>query len=138
MHLLAGSSRTAVPWEELSLLPELNPPNVMPRGNVGTPLSTFMQLIRSCKLPSQLIRKLQLEFPKSRAKKRYGAVALDYGTEVELGNDINSEVVESEPAVRGSHGSRMRGKGVRGRLSVHEDDEAGSDKEEEIPPVSLF
>ena len=63
-------------------LPELNPPSAMPQGNVGTPLSVFMDLIRSCKLPAYVIKKLGLEFPKSRSKKRYGAVGLDYGTSV--------------------------------------------------------
>jgi hypothetical protein len=51
----------------------------MPQGNVGTPLSTFMMLIRTCKLPGHVIRKLQLEFPKSRSSKRYGAVRFNYG-----------------------------------------------------------
>jgi len=58
----------------------------MPRGNVGTPLSVFMELIRSCKLPGHVIKKLHLEFPKSRSKKRYGAVGLDYGTSVVEGS----------------------------------------------------
>ena len=50
----------------------------MPKGNVGTSLSTFMALIQACKLPAHLIKKLQLEFPKSRSSKKYGAVAFEY------------------------------------------------------------
>lgn len=69
--------------EDLRSLPELHPPGLMPQGNVGTPLATFMSLIRSCKLPSHVIKKLRLEFPKSRSKRRYGAVPLDYGPERE-------------------------------------------------------
>ena len=136
MHVcvLAGSSSIAgVPWDELKALPELNPPNVMPRGNVGTPLATFMQLIRSCKLPSQVIRKLQLEFPKSRTKKRYGAVALDYGTQVEPGGGEASEG-ESEPAIRvASHRSRTREKGEHGRIMDCRD--TSEKEEDDIPPV---
>ena len=52
----------------------------MPQGNVGTSLNTFTELIRQCKLPSRVIRKLSLEFPKSRTRRRYGAVQMDYGT----------------------------------------------------------
>lgn len=122
-------SGLAVPWEELRLLPELNPPSVMPRGNVGTPLSTFMELIRACKLPSNVIRKLQLEFPKSRSRKRYGAVAHDYGTEVEAEQDSESESEHSEP----SHIEKRRVK-VKGALLV--DNEASDREEETVPPVS--
>ena len=73
-----GASTASIPWADLATLPELNPPSVMPEGNVGTSLSTFMALIQTCKLPSYLIRKLQLEFPKSRSAKKYGAVAFEY------------------------------------------------------------
>jgi len=72
-------SSTSIPWTDLMSLPELNPPTVMPQGNVGTPLSAFMALIRACKLPSHVIKKLRLEFPKSRSSKRYGAVSFEYG-----------------------------------------------------------
>lgn len=76
-----------VPWDELRSLLELNPPSVMPQGNVGTPLCVFMELIRTCKLPAYVIKKLNLEFPKSRSKKRYGAVGMDYGTSVQEGSE---------------------------------------------------
>ena len=49
----------------------------MPQGNVGTSLSVFQNLIRTCRLPPSVIKKLRLVFP-SRSK-RYGAVPLDYG-----------------------------------------------------------
>ena len=41
-----------------------------------------MELIRTCKLPAYIIKKLQLEFPRSRSSKRYGAVSFDYRTHV--------------------------------------------------------
>lgn len=69
---------SAMLWSDLRTLPELNPPSLMPQGNVGTPLKTFMASIRSCKLPTHVIKKLRLEFPKSRSTRAYGAVKLDY------------------------------------------------------------
>lgn len=63
---------------DINSIPELNPPNMMPQGNVGTPLTTFMDLIRACKFPSHLIKKLKLKFPNSRSAKKYGAVPFEY------------------------------------------------------------
>lgn len=114
-----------IPWNDLNTLPELNPPGVMPQGNVGTPLSTFMSLIRSCKLPSHVIKKLQLEFPKSRSKKRYGAVSLDYGTSVTPGGRSNKGVDGGEKL---SLSSRKKGE-------KDTDISDTEDKEEEIPSV---
>lgn len=52
----------------------------MPNGNVGTPLSVFMELIRTCKLPPHVIKKLDLNFSACKSKKRYSNVPLDYKT----------------------------------------------------------
>lgn len=76
--IVGKASSASIPWADLASLLELNPPSVMPKGNVGTSLSTFMALIRACRLPARLIKKLQLEFPKSRSSKKYGAVAFEY------------------------------------------------------------
>lgn len=57
---------------------ELCPPPLMPNGNVGTPLSTFMELIRACKLPPHIIKKLDLDFSLGKSKKKYSNVPLDY------------------------------------------------------------
>ena len=51
---------------DLRQLPELNPPVLMPNGNVGTPLRVFLELIRACRLPPRIITQLQLQFPKSQ------------------------------------------------------------------------
>ena len=51
---------------EMKNLPELQPPNIMPRGNVGTSTKYFLQAIKECRMSSKLIGKLKLEFPKSR------------------------------------------------------------------------
>jgi len=62
---------------DLTKLPELRPPLIMPRGNVGTSTKYFLQAIRECRLPASMIGKLKLEFPKGRHKK-YGAVPMEY------------------------------------------------------------
>lgn len=84
-----------------------------------------MELIRTCKLPSHVIGKLQLEFPKSRSRKRYGAVGLDYGTEVITGECYGE--MEGEPSI---HGNKLvKGGDERERESSERD-------EEDISPVS--
>ena len=40
-------------------LPELCPPQVLPKGNVGTPLSLLRELVRSCQLPPKLLEEVQ-------------------------------------------------------------------------------
>ncbi|XP_036829893.1 G patch domain-containing protein 3 isoform X2 [Oncorhynchus mykiss] len=63
---------------DLKGLPELNPPSLMPAGNVGTTVKVFLQLIQSCRLPPRLIRKLGLAFPKTSCNRRYGNVPFQY------------------------------------------------------------
>ncbi|XP_070823185.1 G patch domain-containing protein 3 [Chaetodon trifascialis] len=63
---------------DLKSLSELNPPALMPNGNVGTPVKVFLQLIQSCRLPPRLIRKLGLTFPKTSSNRRYGNVPFEY------------------------------------------------------------
>lgn len=58
--------------QELDSLPELRPPNIMPRGNVGTSTAFFLEAIRVCRLPATIIGKLKLEFP--QATRKYGQV----------------------------------------------------------------
>lgn len=63
---------------DLRTLSELNPPALMPNGNVGTPVTVFLQLIQSCRLPPRLIKKLGLVFPKTSSNRRYGNVPFQY------------------------------------------------------------
>ena len=42
--------------DTLRKLPELNPPKVMPAGNVGTPSKTFLALVNRCLLPPAIIK----------------------------------------------------------------------------------
>lgn len=72
------SGSSSIDFTDLSSLPELNPPDLMPRGNVGTPLSVFMDLIRNCRLPSHVIKKLKLSFQISKTRKQYAAVPMKY------------------------------------------------------------
>lgn len=64
--------------QQLDTFFELKPPGLMPEGNVGTPTKHFLNLINTCQLPSKLISKLGLCFPKSTSRK-YGNVFFDYG-----------------------------------------------------------
>lgn len=114
-----------IPWEDLAVLPELTPPSVMPQGNVGTPLSTFMTLIRTCKLPAHVIKKLQLEFPRSRSSKRYGAVKFDYKTG-DYATGVGGASV-GEEGMTGADTGRSNREG--------ESDEEEFNEEEEIPSV---
>jgi len=64
---------------DLSSLPELHPPSVMPQGNVGTPTAHFLRLIQQCRLPASVISKLGLVFPRTRSNRKYGSVPFEYG-----------------------------------------------------------
>lgn len=75
---------------DLKCLPELNPPVFMPHGNVGTPLRVFLELIKACRLPPPIIKKLQLRFPKTGSSRRYGNVPFKYW---------DTETVEQEELV---------------------------------------
>ncbi|BFZ19631.1 hypothetical protein BsWGS_22670 [Bradybaena similaris] len=68
----------AVEKDRLLQMPELSPPELMPRGNVGTPTLVFLNLIQQCLLPHNLIHKLKLRFPKTAARRIYGNVDFDY------------------------------------------------------------
>ncbi|XP_011405377.1 PREDICTED: G patch domain-containing protein 3-like [Amphimedon queenslandica] len=63
--------------DQILSLVEFSPPSSMPQGNIGTSLKVFQNLIRTCRLPPSVIKKLRLVFPSH--SKRYGAVPLDYG-----------------------------------------------------------
>ncbi|XP_025899200.1 G patch domain-containing protein 3 [Nothoprocta perdicaria] len=89
---------------DLKRLPELNPPAFMPHGNVGTPLKVFLELIRACRLPPRIIKKLQLDFPKTGSSRRYGNVPFEYqDTETVTGEGVytaaGDEIPEDEEPV---------------------------------------
>ena len=68
----------------------MNPPDIMPNGNVGTPTKVFLQFIKECRLPPGVIKKLGLSFPKTRTNKKYGMVPYEYGGDV-VAADPNAE-----------------------------------------------
>ncbi|XP_013379646.1 G patch domain-containing protein 3 [Lingula anatina] len=76
---------------DLSKLIELHPPDIMPNGNVGTPTLVFLDLIKQCRLPPVIIKKLGLSFPKTRSKRKYGNVPFEYGGEVIQGDSTDTE-----------------------------------------------
>lgn len=65
----------------------------MPHGNVGTPTQTYLELIRDCKIPPSVIRKLGLSFPKRRSNRKYGNVPFEYGTDVISGESVDDIAV---------------------------------------------
>eukprot|EP00062_Callorhinchus_milii_P010183 gi/632954751/ref/XP_007893127.1/ PREDICTED: G patch domain-containing protein 3 [Callorhinchus milii] len=86
---------------DLSRLPELNPPALMPNGNVGTPVRVFLELIQACRLPPRIITKLDLKFPKTSSNRRYGNVPFQYET---------SELLEQEESIYTATGEEISGR----------------------------
>uniref|UniRef100_H3ATH3 G-patch domain containing 3 n=1 Tax=Latimeria chalumnae TaxID=7897 RepID=H3ATH3_LATCH len=89
--------------DDLRRLPELNPPALMPNGNVGTPVKVFLELIQACRLPPRLIKKLGLKFPKTGSNRRYGNVPFEYW---------DTETIEEEEAVYTATGAEISGRGT--------------------------
>lgn len=114
---------------DLRQLSELNPPALMPNGNVGTPVKVFLQLIQSCRLPPRIIRKLGLTFPKTGSNRRYGNVPFQY-------QDTQTLPVQKETVLT-ANGHEISGPASgRGNLSYQteptdDDDEPQNEEEEE-------
>ncbi|KAM5179866.1 LOW QUALITY PROTEIN: G patch domain-containing protein 3 [Mantella aurantiaca] len=107
--------------KELLRMSEFNPPALMAQGNVGTPVSTFLQLIRSCRLPPRLISRLGLQFHRSR--RRYGNVPYDY---------TGTEIVEQEEGVYTATGHELKeGESIGSEVLKDEDHVEDKDLEEE-------
>ncbi|XP_078489738.1 G patch domain-containing protein 3 [Ciona intestinalis] len=83
--------------DDLFKLSELQPPsNVMPHGNVGTPVKVFLNLVRDCKLPPNIIKKLKLEFPSTASNKLYGNVGYKYQSSMSYEEPTDTENNETE------------------------------------------
>ncbi|OWK54130.1 G patch domain-containing protein 3 [Lonchura striata] len=120
----AALAEASLTEAQLRRLPELNPPPFMPRGNVGTPRSEFLELIRACRLPPRLISRLQLDFPRSGSSRRYGSVPFRYPGTVAQGRGVytaaGDEITEApEP------------RGLTQPAQPREDEEAPEQEEEE-------
>ena len=112
-----------------------------------------MALIRACKLPAHVIRKLKLQFPGSQSRKRYGAVEFKYQTEGGTSNEreagegdqeggrfvgVAEGVARTSKLEEGSNASGHGNScGSKERREVMEEtnDAGDSDTESEIPPV---
>ncbi|NXX81427.1 GPTC3 protein, partial [Urocolius indicus] len=116
--------------EALKRLPEFNPPSFMPQGNVGTPLAVFLGLIRACRLPPRVIKKLQLDFPKTGSCRRYGNVPFQYQ---------DTETVTEEERVYTASGEEIPGgekplagpEGTSAAPAEEEEEEQQQEAEEE-------
>ncbi|XP_020391817.2 G patch domain-containing protein 3 [Rhincodon typus] len=122
-------SETFTP-EDLSRLPELNPPMLMPNGNVGTPLRVFLELIQACRLPPRIITKLDLKFPKTTSNRRYGNVPFQYqDTASSLCTEAVYTAVEGEIPQRDvcapvlQTGKKQQGTGHRKSLKQGDEEE---------------
>ncbi|XP_071496891.1 G patch domain-containing protein 3-like [Diadema antillarum] len=89
---LIPPEREAFSRSHLTQLAELNPPDLMPNGNVGTPTAVFLEYIRTCRLPPRVIQKLGLTFSKTRTNRRYGNVPFVYGGDTVAGQSEEEEV----------------------------------------------
>lgn len=124
-ELLGGQSSVEaekrITSAELLRMSELNPPALMPQGNVGTPVGVFLQLIRSCRLPPKLITRLGLKF--RRTGKRYSSVPYVYA---------GTETSEKEEGVYTANGHEI-GEGGSSGSNVLESDvpEQSNDPEEQ-------
>ncbi|XP_074782261.1 G patch domain-containing protein 3 isoform X1 [Athene noctua] len=106
---------------DLKQLPEFNPPSFMPYGNVGTPLKVFLELIRACRLPPRIIKKLQLDFPKTGSSRRYGNVPFEY--------QDTETVIEEERVYTAAGDEITEEEGPVARSEVTHPDSAEEDEE---------
>ncbi|KAL5108443.1 G patch domain-containing protein 3 [Taenia crassiceps] len=84
---------TPLQLNSLKKLCEFSPPSWMPHGNVGTPISHFISLIRSCRLGSDTIRRLKLDLLCFRSSRKYGSVSYVYPDSVgKLDSIVDTEV----------------------------------------------
>ncbi|NXC01804.1 GPTC3 protein, partial [Orthonyx spaldingii] len=121
----AGESVTEA---ELKRLPEFNPPSFMPFGNVGTPLSVFLELIRACRLPPRVIKKLQLDFPKTGSSRRYGNVPFEYQDTETVAEEERVYTAAGDEITEGEEPAPPAGVAQPARP---EEDEEGQEEEEE-------
>ncbi|CAF3363723.1 unnamed protein product [Rotaria socialis] len=103
-------------------LVEFKPPKYLyPQGNVGTSTLYFLNEINACRLPSTIIKKLGLVFPKCRSKRKYGSVGFDYGTIIDEFEEEEEE--EEEEGV-----DEMELKTGQGHEILSEQDKTAIDK----------
>lgn len=78
-------------------MPELQPPELMPNGNVGTPTLVFLDFIQKCLLPKTLIKKLQLRFPSTSATRIYSNVNFEYDNDKSENSHLELKAEKNRP-----------------------------------------
>ncbi|CAD5121353.1 unnamed protein product [Dimorphilus gyrociliatus] len=76
ISLTTGTNLQDVGKDDFLSFREFNPPPLYPNGNVGTPSKYFNDLIAASKLPTNIIKRLELTTP--RLIKKYARVRYDY------------------------------------------------------------
>lgn len=117
---------------DLRSLPEMNPPALMPAGNVGTPVTVFLQLIQACRLPPRLIRQLGLTFPKTSSRRRYGNVPFKYQDTYTITPTQESVYTAGGVEISGPGRVSTRPVGTPGPDAVLEDEETTVSGPEEV------
>ncbi|XP_067933820.1 G patch domain-containing protein 3-like [Watersipora subatra] len=84
-------------FDDIMEFKEMQPPDVMPQGNVGTSSKIFLEYINSCRLPPLVIRKLNLKFKKEGGK-YYTSVPYDYSGKQVSQSQPSAVPASAEPA----------------------------------------
>ncbi|XP_062996546.1 G patch domain-containing protein 3 [Elgaria multicarinata webbii] len=129
---LNRASNETFTQDDLRQLPELNPPPFMPCGNVGTPLSIFLDLIKACRMPTRAIRKLQLQFLRTGSSRRYGSVPFTYE---ETETIVEEEQVYTATGEEITEGEHLPGVGIANQVNDTEERDWG-DPEKEVAEES--
>ena len=77
----SGTSQATTNTVPIASLKEFHTPPYLPQGNVGTPAKVILGLIKSCRLPTVALKRLDLDFSLLKNPKRYGAVPYSYEEE---------------------------------------------------------
>ena len=64
--------------DELKLIQEMRPSKLLKNGNVGTPLSHFIQMIKECSLPPSLLPKLGIHLQNLSMKRKHTNIPWNY------------------------------------------------------------
>ncbi len=123
--------------EKIQEMFELKPPLLMPGGNIGTSTKHFLVLINSCRLPSNLIGKLGLNFPKTKNRK-YGSVPFDYGSHFKEETGTSKSKIEftnsskQKPARCRPGTSTLKGDTKKEEIRLNDDEEEEWDRHEAL------
>uniref|UniRef100_A0A8D0LCJ3 G-patch domain containing 3 n=1 Tax=Sphenodon punctatus TaxID=8508 RepID=A0A8D0LCJ3_SPHPU len=129
------TQRETLTQADLKRLPELNPPAFMPNGNVGTPLRVFLDLITACRMPVRVIKKLQLQFPKTGSSRRYGSVPFQYWDTETMVQEERVYTATGEELTTGEE--PLAGVGMTNRVGDKEEESGEGQESEETEESHL-